>query len=78
MDNSVTNILLMNKENCAIKLVDEISLRPRLPTNFTFLPFFSSMTVCFKTINMGAEGERRIVNSFAHYKIIVIFLYSEN
>jgi len=25
-DNSVTNILLMNKENCAIKLVDEIIL----------------------------------------------------
>ena len=23
-DNSVTNILLMNKENCALKLVDEI------------------------------------------------------
>jgi len=25
-DNSVTNILLMNKENCALKLVDEIIL----------------------------------------------------
>ena len=25
-DNSVTNILLMNKENCALKLVDEITL----------------------------------------------------
>ena len=25
-DNSVTNILLMNKENCASKLVDEIIL----------------------------------------------------
>ena len=25
-DNSVTNILLMNKENCALKLVDEINL----------------------------------------------------
>ena len=24
-DNSVTNILLMNKENCALKLVDEIT-----------------------------------------------------
>ena len=27
-DNSVTNILLMNKENCALKLVDEIILYP--------------------------------------------------
>ena len=25
-DNSVTNVLLMNKENCALKLVDEIIL----------------------------------------------------
>ena len=25
-DNSITNILLMNKENCALKLVDEIIL----------------------------------------------------
>ena len=25
--NSVTNILLMNKENCALKLVDEIILQ---------------------------------------------------
>ena len=25
-ENSVTNILLMNKENCALKLVDEIIL----------------------------------------------------
>ena len=25
-DNSVTNILLMNKENCALKFVDEIIL----------------------------------------------------
>ena len=25
-DNSATNILLMNKENCALKLVDEIIL----------------------------------------------------
>ena len=25
-DNSVTNILLMNKENCALKLVDEITI----------------------------------------------------
>ena len=25
-DNSVTNILLMNEENCALKLVDEIIL----------------------------------------------------
>ena len=25
-DNNVTNILLMNKENCALKLVDEIIL----------------------------------------------------
>ena len=25
-DNSVTNTLLMNKENCALKLVDEIIL----------------------------------------------------
>ena len=25
-DNSVTNIVLMNKENCALKLVDEIIL----------------------------------------------------
>ena len=27
MDNSITNIFLMNKENCALKLVDEIILR---------------------------------------------------
>ena len=26
-DNSVTNILLMNKEKCALKLVDEINLK---------------------------------------------------
>ena len=26
-DNNVTNILLKNKENCALKLVDEIILR---------------------------------------------------
>ena len=26
-DNSVTNILVMNKENCALKLVDEITLQ---------------------------------------------------
>jgi len=33
-DNSVTDILLMNKENCALKLVDEIivyyDIRPRM------------------------------------------------
>ena len=35
-DNSVTNILLMNKENCALKLVDEIILcipEGALPSN---------------------------------------------
>ena len=29
-DNSVTSILLMNKENCALKLVDEIILSTQL------------------------------------------------
>ena len=33
-DNSVTNILLMNKENCALKLVDEIILNDHSLTQF--------------------------------------------
>ena len=42
-DNSVTNILLMNKENCALKLVDEIILivflcSRRLPADGTLMP----------------------------------------
>ena len=32
-DNSVTNILLMNKENCALKLVDEIILYYKARSN---------------------------------------------
>jgi hypothetical protein len=36
------------------------------------------MTGCYKTINMGAEGEGGIVKSFSHYNIIDISLYSKN
>ena len=60
-DNSVTNILLMNKENCALKLVDEIilyvSLSFYLRTNFTKTD---------PVLKLGFCSERPAVNRLTH------------
>ena len=63
-DNSVTNILLMNKENCALKLVDEIILK----SCYCFHIWFDRMTSLGKIITTEtSRRERKFLNMTIDY-----------
>jgi len=57
VDNSVTNILLMNKENCALKLVDEIF---NIYSSFSFFIKLYTTSLEFGVYNLLRHSEHCI------------------
>ena len=78
-DNSVTNILLMNKENCALKLVDEIILYYDARSkkhqivhvyhyHLWFVVYSANIKVCkFKVCNKSADCKNFLITFLYTY-----------
>ena len=79
-DNSVTNILLTNKENCALKLVDEIILYYEAGRKSIKKHQMAKMFCIFSRVLFlgGGGGIERVLNSVNNSHCLEKFWYINN